>query len=459
VFVIYSSPRNRRVESSLRTRGWIGSLLVAFALAQGGCLAEQAEEPSAGASAPDDQAATVVDDGQPLAEPARASLASPEIEAAVAPAAACTVAVTPASQLMITNLAVVNDPVRTRWTGSVTNASDGAWHFGRLMAQMAGGNNPTTFVRSWLAQWESNVTVNGQVVPARASIASQVLAAWPKTSTGAIDLTKAPMRLLAIVNRFDLRTTTDAGEARFVYGVLGPSGAVLPFTIILEYRVPVSGATAVAAWARLWRDLASSPLGSAAYRTKLQAITDRFTARGAAPSKVNASAISQVRTNENALNPLWELREFRLTSTGQLRMVPPALTPANGFNNSPTLATFMTQNSAAIKAQAFTVPASFGGQPFAAGSVTNRIDLWAAPGITDSTLRHRFSLNTCNACHGAETQTVFLHVAPRSATSESTLSRFLTGVTVADPITGANRTFNDLAKRSNILRNFLCANP
>jgi len=45
----------------------------------------------------------------------------------------------------------------------------------------------------------------------------------PRTPDGKLDLHRAPMQLLAIVNRFDLNLTEgNAGEGRFVFGVLGP---------------------------------------------------------------------------------------------------------------------------------------------------------------------------------------------------------------------------------------------
>ena len=437
---------------------WLACLLAAGALAPTAC-ADLEEDAAVVETDPP------VDDGEVIVQAGEPSLAASQPDAA--PSAACTVAVTPASQLMITALPVVNDPVRTKWTGSVTSASDGAWHFGRLMTQMAGANDPTTFVRSWLAQWESTVGVNGWGVPARPAIASQVLASWPKTAAGKLDLTKAPMRLLAIVNRFDLRSAGNAGEGRFIFGVLGQGGVALPFTVILEYKLPAASAAEVKAWAHLWRDLGATTVGSAAYRAQLQAITDKFARKGAAPGRINGSAISQVRTNENALNPIWELREFRLTTAGQLRMVAPALTPADStpnFNNTATLASFMNQNAAAIKAQTHTVPTTFGGALFSSGRVLNRIDFWNAPGITDSTLRHRFSINTCDGCHGEETATPFLHVSPRGATETAPLSAFLTGTTVPDPVTGildpsTFRTFNELASRATVLKTFLCANP
>ena len=67
-----------------------------------------------------------------------------------------------------------------------------------------------------------------------------------------------------------------------------------------------------------------------------------------------------------------------------------------------------------------------------------------------------FSLNTCNGCHGAETDTSFLHVFPRSLGQEASLSGFLTGITVDDPIDGTVRTFDDLGRRNADLAGLLC---
>jgi hypothetical protein len=435
----------------------IPSLTMAFALTAltaAGCIGD---EPGADNLDNIDDLAGI-DDGELIVQEGQPSIASVAAALESPPEATCTISVAAPKQLMITNLAVVNDTVRTRWTGSLTNPADGAWHFGRLMTQMAGANDPATFVRSWLAQWESNVTVNGESVPARTAISS-VIAAWPKTSAGKLDLTKAPLRLLAIVNRFDLRSSGNAGEGRFVFGVLDAAGNPRQFTVILEYKMLAPTAADMKTLANLWKGLGTETLGSAAYRTKLQAITDRFTKRNAGPGRPNGSAISQVRTNEIALAAPWELREFRLTTSGQLRLAPVARTPVGTFNNSSTLATFLTQNTTTIKAQTHAVPLTFAGQPFGGGRIVNNIDFWRAPGITDSQLRHSFSLNTCNGCHGRETQTTFLHVRPRAATAEAGLSAFLTGGTVPDPVTGVSRTFNDLGSRATILTSFLCANP
>lgn len=375
-------------------------------------------------------------------------------------------AVDPARELMIRNLRVVEDPVRTRWTGATTSASDGAWHFGRLMANMAGDQDPAVFVRNWLANWENNRTINGQVVPSRTAIRDLVINPWPKRADGKLDLTRAPMRLLAIVSRLDLRNLAagKAGEGRFVFGVLGPSGEQLPFTVILEYNLIGSTQAELTRWANDWHNLGTLPAGSSEYRAALQRVTDRFARKNAAPGRRNGSAISQVRTNEIALSFPWELREFTLgapaagTTISRLVEVTVAQTPANNINNTAKFARWVNANEANILAGRHVVPLSFESAPFRAAASLNNIDFWAAPGIRSNDARHLVSLNTCNGCHGAETSTGFLQINTREAGQVATLSGFLTGITVQDPVDPAkSRTFNDLRRRARDLNNLVCA--
>jgi hypothetical protein len=121
------------------------------------------------------------------------------------------------------------------------------------------------------------------------------------------------------------------------------------------------------------------------------------------------------------------------------------------------VADFVNQNEATILTQLHTVPPTFEGQPFQAGSSINPIVFWSAPGIANNDARQLFSLNTCNGCHGAETNTKFLHIAPRFQGQESQLSGFLTGITLPDPVSGVTRTFNDLAARKADLTGMVCA--
>jgi hypothetical protein len=106
------------------------------------------------------------------------------------------------------------------------------------------------------------------------------------------------------------------------------------------------------------------------------------------------------------------------------------------------------------------VPAQFAGGLFLGGSVFNDLVVWVGPpgpSIPDSDARFHASLNTCNCCHGPESGTTFLMVNPRSVGSEASLSPFMTGTTVFDPLTGQPRTLNDLSRRKADLTGVVCA--
>lgn len=100
----------------------------------------------------------------------------------------------------------------------------------------------------------------------------------------------------------------------------------------------------------------------------------------------------------------------------------------------------------------YVVPLSWGAVPFRGGASTHTINFdWDGPppactSIANANARHNLSLNTCNGCHGAETNTIFKHVEPRPAGVPSVLSGFLTGIGTFD-MCGNPRPFNDLARR------------
>ena len=182
---------------------------------------------------------------------------------------------------------------------------------------------------------------------------------------------------------------------------------------------------------------------------------------------MNHSNVLQLRTNDFLLSGFkrWELREFQLSpTTGFFDEVTVKETPDISFNNTPTFADFVNQNEQAIiavipGAPSNTVPAQFEGTNFLAGSAFNDFFEWNGPGINNPDARFHASLNTCNGCHGPETNTNFLMVFPRSIGSESCLSPFLTGTTVFDPFSGQQRTLNDLARRQTDLTSVVCTPP
>ena len=359
-------------------------------------------------------------------------------------------------ELLIRDLGVVEDPVRT--------APGGAWTFGHLMENLA----PTAaaapaMVEAMLGTWLSPQSVGGFTVAARPLMRDRILAPFPRSADGSLDLSHAPFRLLAIANRIDLRdpARASAGEGRFVFGVLDAGGSPLQMTLIVEYDIPAASGQEVADLAGAWHALGSIPTPSEEYNAALQTITDRFTGRDSAPGRVNGSALGQLRTNDFSVLGDWELREFHLSATtGQLRPAPLALTPDRSLNHTTTLADYINANQAAILLEKHTVPESFNGQPFQAGSMITDFFVWSAPGV-DAEARARFAENTCNGCHSSplETGTFVFQIAPRPLGQESAVSPFLVGTQVPDPFAGLVRNFDELGRRGHILRALVCAAP
>jgi hypothetical protein len=433
--------------------------------------------------------------------------------------------------LFITAPQVVQDPLRT-WdpcTGAGTQG--GVWTFAYLMRHMATGSGftPETFTLRWLETWLNQQVINGDPVAARLNMFTRVIQPWA-TASGAtatlvtdatgrrsvslsrpLNLNIAPMRLLAIVNRVDLGRTrngsggyggttgsqpVDAGELRFVFGVVNPSpwGAGTEatcgkkeFTVIFEYGVPITGCTNVVAWARDWLNLNGFATFDAGYRTALQGLTERVVRAGLAPTKGNQNALNQIRTNEIDLvtSGIWELREFTLSvenpatgtdtpANGLLRPHTVAQTPDDGLYPGvgsaaidnfvrnvvlPTVPAGAGPAPAACSSN-YTVPYNFLGTRFRGGNALLPPNFWTAasinPGLPrELCARHDFSLTTCQGCHRRDTATNFTHVNPMSPIPAA-LSGFLTGggpglfITVADtqfPASGATWRFADLDRR------------
>ncbi|HKP87680.1 MAG TPA: hypothetical protein VJZ26_16385 [Blastocatellia bacterium] len=412
-----------------------------------------------------------------------------ELEAAAAPTG-----IDPARSLLITDVRVVEDPTRTYNPCTDIGTKMGKWTFGYLMTQMANqaatGIDPAKFTRRWLANWEATQVVNGWGVPPRPSVRNTVIIPWENASGGPgqpLDLSIAPFRLLAIVNRIDLRgssgyQTSNAGEARFVFGVIDrrdPNGCcvVSEMSVILEYGIDIESCEKVRDWAQQWINLSSLALGSPAYNAALEAITEQFAKAGAAPRKVNGSALNQLRTNE-FLPPItgdWELREFKLTpglndpfaATGDLIQTTVKQTPDRVLNNRPTLSDFINANCGTVNAGTHVVPLAFPRNPADAalpnppamlgGSSFVPPGAWNAPGLAcgpnpPGNARFQFSFATCSGCHQQETATPFYHIRPTPFGTPATLSLFLSGpLTVNDPFNGTPRNFDELTRRAIIL--------
>ena len=132
--------------------------------------------------------------------------------------------------------------------------------------------------------------------------------------------------------------------------------------------------------------------------------------------------MNQLRTNEIALGGSWELREFQIGSTRQLRPVTTKQSPRHALNNTPALAKFLKDNSASILAGKHVVPAAM-----LCGRSSTEVGQWKAPGVPEN-VRKAFAVATCIGCHQSETGTFFLHVTNRPAGAEAGLSNFVKNI-------------------------------
>ena len=314
--------------------------------------------------------------------------------------------------------------------------------------------------------------VNGFNVGARTMMQAEILDPWIAASGGPgapLDLSKAPFRLLAIVNRLDLRDQvayggTSGGELRFVFMYVPPDcgGNAQPFEVILKYGLPVSGCLNLKALAAQWKALEALSTGSAAYNAALEAITQQVVVANAGVGKPNGSALNQIRTNENLLDNTgegldWQVREFRIDpATHLLAQDTDAQTPRRFLHfSSPTVPNYVNGHTASIKAGTHVVPLTYptAADPFRGGGLIYGLgNFWNDAGgvpIVDREARHKFSLSTCDGCHTGESHNEFTHVGAEPFGTPASLSGFMTGTWVNDPADQAPvRFFDELERRA-----------
>ncbi|MFV8781293.1 hypothetical protein ACNKU7_02615 [Microbulbifer sp. SA54] len=382
-------------------------------------------------------------------------------------------------ELMIRDLSVVDSE----------HAISGALSWKHLIEQMMPQENPTdaekeAFVLHWLNSFLNQQVINEDVVPARPDIGPLFIEPWRGVSLSMSEGTSDALnfdidlfRLLAIVYRPDLHqrdadgNVISGGEARFIYSFNQPaSGGSLPAKVIFEYGLEASSEEELLAWAEAFHALGALEFGEQ-FNQQLIELTGRFTGKNAVPHKPNGSALNQLRTNELPFDAPWQLREFKLSAeTGLLEPATVAQTPAGSLNGTQLFADYVNSAEAEILDGSYIVPLTFAGQPLLGGfsdvefgAFAAPVSDWDGPGIVNNEARHIVSLNTCNGCHGTETNTSFSHVVEREQGQVAELSPFMTGVVrnfatgeddpffVQDPVTGELRQFQELADREFIL--------
>ncbi|MEY2828745.1 MAG: hypothetical protein RIQ33_603 [Bacteroidota bacterium] len=198
-----------------------------------------------------------------------------QVEARLIAATDCTDEIKKEKSLFITDISVVEDPVRTYNFFTNQGNKQGAWTFGHLLGNIINNpNNVNAFIENWVSSFtvQQTNTTSGDIAYTRPDVKTHLMAAWiiacysdplfsptiPKTASqikyditnnvsgsdwhyyvnqipGNILLDNAPFKLTAIVNRMDLRgnnafatagysngsiNMTNAGETRFIFSLL-----------------------------------------------------------------------------------------------------------------------------------------------------------------------------------------------------------------------------------------------
>lgn len=317
-------------------------------------------------------------------------------------------------------------------------------------------------------------------------------------------LMNAPFKLTAIINRLDLRGNpaysnahSNSGETRFIFSLISAYNYDINnnrydwqigmppihkntnfaqdfpidwqgMNVILEYGNVEQDKCDVKQRAQDWIALSSYDFDNASelqlYLNDLQALTNDVTAAGAAPNRVNGSAINQVRTNEKLLavapglndaaweQANWQLRQFELDEeTALLVNAPVTNVPLESQNVARNNHTFsglvpdsytvpdwiygvnQVSNKNRVKNGNHNLPAELlepvaelkdelmhyyefeywdGYEPQEFSSLFSQSNYWSVSSEREKEIQRQLSLNTCQGCHGGETKTAFTMVRP-----------------------------------------------
>lgn len=326
--------------------------------------------------------------------------------------------------LMILDPSVVDSSEAASQLDSSSATGLGAWSFGHLVAEIAGSQDPADFAERFMNQLAKRQVVNGFVSEPTLNVvqgtndAQQALDRWCRRPDGKLDFGRAPFRLLAIVNRPDLRQgANELGELRFIFSLLQTdeqcvsNPAALPqvqggtgIAIIFEFAHPTASCKAQQLRAQAWAQLAQSPFGDG-YNSALRSLTE-FVVKARDLTRPNGSQLNQVRVNTGASPSQWTFRELHLggrtpnlaTSLNPLLLVSPAAVPDfSTFNNSPELAQYVSEHQTDIAAGTLMlqpVPDVFLGKNFGAAT-SDILAQWRVGDVAQGA----FSFMTCGGCH------------------------------------------------------------
>ena len=252
-------------------------------------------------------------------------------------------------------------------------------------------------------------------------------------------LDKAPLRLLAIVNRIDLAHANrqvckepghemQGAEIRFVYqGIIVPTGSQDYLRMIVEFVMPCLSPRKLQDFGAEWQALADGPPPNQGrgYFVALEHLLDTWTAQ---------SPAVRIRVTGQSTQPTWVAREYPFSATGPLPSpLEQELNVAFVTCEVPgsELGRFgRTQSDAIIDSHYETPPGLQTRQTAIQPSDLAILTLLGDNRIPSDTLdkvRHSLSVNTCRGCHSRETATNGLQIGKRMPHVASDLSAFLTG--------------------------------
>lgn len=333
--------------------------------------------------------------------------------------------------LMIRRLDVVEHPDFDSGlpaAGGTIPPADGRWSFASVFARAAkvgGGNASPGYVEAW----RKFLTTNADYELGAMEFFN------PAWSQGSYALDKAPVKLLAVVNRIDQGVAQGkqvcGPEIRFVYAALPVTEPYLPhyLSLIAEFVLPCLSQTDFKALAADWSSLndpGQARCGSSDYVKKLECVLDTWTARASkARLRVNGNGGGGVDT--------WDTREFAFLPGGlqiqNLERQPNGKGIGMCTTSQTDLGRFVPGNVAAVLASRHEFSGSLATKNETIVDQGSMITLSSSLALSAPTddVRFALSINSCLGCHGPETGTHFHQVGQRARGQQSPLSGFLTG--------------------------------
>jgi hypothetical protein len=349
----------------------------------------------------------------------------------LARASSCDIQIDPNRSLMITDLTVVND--RRAQLG-------GVWSFDAIFKQaVADAPNPGAIAYNWLHQYSALQSYNGFVLPKRS--AGPLFNIWPIEQTSptdplALNLSKSPFNLLAIVLRTDIDNGR-FGEGRFIFGVNDSSRGPQDMTVIFEFLMQATpNLPTKKAWYKAIANLSKLEYGDA-YNRALHNLTREFTYPYS-----GSTQLKRMRTNEQFFGQGWDMREFRYDRRERAMMMTNVeKTPDISLNSDERseLVEWLNENREYVISGNYSLPGKFSsGSSF---QLDDTFSWFALNSHLDPQLKREFAKNTCSGCHGRATRTSFLHLEPRFNSEESKRSKHVEEA---------------LVERKKLLKEFLC---